>query len=503
MRFPPAPAPFTDRITCVGRFSIDDRVTAPLDVLIDVSPSAAHGIRGWILGNSATADDIRRVQGRHDGALHFSASTGAETLSSKSAWIRSTGSFGRNDEDMPHGLHGIACGFQCLDLTRRFERGEESKAPREVRFLLRGPWPAGLAWWSHEYSFTGNNKVKLGGSALALGGGLNFSVFVLPHFLHDGVFDRGDEDEDGARRERAVSETSVHAMACRTWKSDEYGDEAFLDEARRAVEDVCLLLSFLAGGMITWQGYHRSGPGISERFDRSMSGRVDEKRGHEIVDAQDLREFLRLAFRRLRRLRVQGIDLEMPLVSSIVGTQQGVARQRFGEFFLALEALHSLHLESRGKTFMLEKTVFRKVQSTMGEPLRKALLEQGVRSPRIHERMRAKLGELNRPPLWDGVKDLMAGLKVDWEDLYAAPAPDRPPFLRLRNRLFHSHGREDDETIYKESIRVEAVVHRILLRWLGWQDLWNAPPPEVRHFVSARALPDHHPLTGRKRRKRR
>ena len=96
----------------------------------------------------------------------------------------------------------------------------------------------------------------------------------------------------------------------------------------------------------------------------------------------------------------------------------------------------------------------------------------------------------------------MVRLRVDWEDLYQGPAPGHPPFLRLRNRLFHAHGSEDDQLVYKPSIRVEAVVHRILLRWLGWQDLWGVPPPEVRHFVSSKALPERHRLSGRPRRRR-
>jgi hypothetical protein len=50
MRFPSAPPLFTDRITCVGALSAQDRATGPLDILIDVSSTAAHGMRGWVLG---------------------------------------------------------------------------------------------------------------------------------------------------------------------------------------------------------------------------------------------------------------------------------------------------------------------------------------------------------------------------------------------------------------------------------------------------------------------
>jgi hypothetical protein len=64
MRFPPALAPFTNRITCIGTLSAEDRTTGPLDILIDVSNTAAHGMRGWVLGNEATRKAIERAQRR-------------------------------------------------------------------------------------------------------------------------------------------------------------------------------------------------------------------------------------------------------------------------------------------------------------------------------------------------------------------------------------------------------------------------------------------------------
>jgi hypothetical protein len=241
--------------------------------------------------------------------------------------------------------------------------------------------------------------------------------------------------------------------------------------------------------MITWHGYFQSGAGFSVRHDRSLGRGTVAARPEEIVQSQDLRDFLRSAFTRLRRLRKGGIDLEMPIVSAIAGAQARVARQRFGEFFLALEALHSIELERRDETFLLDDKVFKRVRSRLKAPLGAARRAAGVRSRGIHGQMTQKLTELNRPALWDGMRSLMTRLRVDWEDLYPEPAPERPTFLKMRNTLFHSHARAEDETIHKEAIRVESVVHRILLRWLGWEDLWNAPPPDVRHYRQGAARP--------------
>ena len=103
--------------------------------------------------------------------------------------------------------------------------------------------------------------------------------------------------------------------------------------------------------------------------------------------------------------------------------------------------------------------------------------------------MAEKVTELRRPPFWDGLKDLMQRLKVPWEDLYPDPLPEKPTFLGIRNTLFHSHTRIEDEVIAKETVRLKTVVDRIILRHLGHKELWMVPPPNVRHFVAGQSLP--------------
>lgn len=503
MRFPPAPARFTDRITAVGTLSLGGKSAGPLDCLIDVSNVARHGIVGWVLGNQQTKEQIARAQGR-GGPMRLQATSGSEGVTSERVWIRRMQSFDVSADQMPHGLVGIACEFECLDLTRRLDMGGERGEAREVRFLLTGPSGAGLVASSRRRSFDGSARVEVHDSRLALGGGLPFSMSVLPHFFYsDEAGEQGSlpRENRNSRHAAETAETHVVALACRTRKlPDAYDDDRFLEEARRAAEDVCLLLSLLAGGMITWHAYYQSAEGFSRQHNRSLAGPRDEGRGEEIVNRSHLRSFLATAFRRLRRMREKGIDLEMPLIYAVAGAEARVARQRFGEFFIALEALHSIYLASHGAAFLLDKRMFRKVQKELKANLGLALRRQGIRWRKACELMASKLGELNRPSFWHGVQSLMERLRVDWEDLYPEPTPDRPTFINLRNSLFHSHKRVDDETVYKESVRLEAIVNRVLLRWLGWEDLWAAPPPHVRHYLAGKALPDRHRLGGRQRR---
>jgi len=66
--------------------------------------------------------------------MRLEASDGSETITSDNVWIRGTRSYGAGKET-PHGLLGVACEFNCLDLTRRALRtGRQSVGSCEVRF---------------------------------------------------------------------------------------------------------------------------------------------------------------------------------------------------------------------------------------------------------------------------------------------------------------------------------------------------------------------------------
>jgi hypothetical protein len=501
MRFPPEPGPFTERVTIVGILSNGAQSTPPLDCLLDISQTGTHPIIGWVMGNKETAKKIEEVHGR-GGPMRLQATDGSQTITSDKVWLRGTRYYGAGDE-MPHGLLGIACEFDCVDFTRRidFRTDRAATDSREVRFLLSGPrepWPVA---WIHSRSYTGSSQVSVPNPRLATGGRLPFAISVVPHFLYARVpSNLGRREIGGEQQTPDEAETNVLALVCRTHKTpDTYDDVEFLKDAKRAAEDMCLLVSLLAGSMVVWYGFHQSSAGSTTQHMRSLFRRpeLDRKHGEEIVFKSHVRDFLRTAFRRLRSLRESGIDLELPIVYAISGARQAVARQRFGELFLALEALHSIYLQHEGKTFLVEDKTFKRVKDRLEKPLLAALRAEGIRSRKLRRNMVDKLGGLNRPALWQGVQSLMKRLRVDWEDLYPEPVPAKPTFLRLRNSLFHSHKHANDDDVVKEAVRLEGVVHRIILRWLGWEDLWHAPSPWIRHFVAGKSLPDRHRLSGR------
>jgi hypothetical protein len=103
-----------------------------------------------------------------------------------------------------------------------------------------------------------------------------------------------DEDEDAPAEASVTSEAHALALVCPTGKTaHEYGDDAFLTEAQRTVEDVCLVLSLLAGGTITWHGYFQS----EDRAFAPLQPQPGPRRGRgtieEIVQSSQFRDFVR------------------------------------------------------------------------------------------------------------------------------------------------------------------------------------------------------------------
>ena len=97
-----------------------------------------------------------------------------------------------------------------------------------------------------------------------------------------------------------------------------------------------------------------------------------------------------------------------------------------------------------------------------------------------------KLSALDRPSFWQGLEPMLKRFHIGWGDLYPDPRPKRPTFIDVRNDLIHSGKLQDDDEFLKEMLRLEAILQRVLLRWLGWQDLWSAPSVTMKVFLSGR-----------------
>jgi hypothetical protein len=321
MRFPPEPPPFTERKTIVGKFSAAGRVSAPLDCVLDISKINGHRITGYVLGNQSVVKDLENVQ-RRETYVSFEGTDGQTAYTSDRVILGSMSSFGQGTEEFPHGLIGIACYFECDNLSARFESSTpvNDETPREITFLLVGPSRYWLMGNMRGFSYTGEVTLDHVQVGRPIGRTTDPSLESRRHYLFS--------QDDGSKRDpyhsesesvgrRARSETSVPSLVLRTKRSGaDYPDEQFLADATAIVEDACLLVSFLSRGLVTWFRYHQSSSTGFTQFVRNIGKRRDYESDDDMMQLQDVHRFFRLAFRRLRELRGQKRDLTLPADSS-------------------------------------------------------------------------------------------------------------------------------------------------------------------------------------------
>ncbi len=82
------------------------------------------------------------------------------------------------------------------------------------------------------------------------------------------------------------------------------------------------------------------------------------------------------------------------------------------------------------------------------------------------------------------LEDLFASLGVDWKDVY--PDGSRLTLIQTRNLLFHSSSETIYETLEEEAHRAQALVERVILRLLGWEDLSRAPQHEKMRWLQGK-----------------
>ncbi len=71
------------------------------------------------------------------------------------------------------------------------------------------------------------------------------------------------------------------------------------------------------------------------------------------------------------------------------------------------------------------------------------------------------------------VDSLLNEQSVEWKDLYPTDVV-RPSFFNTRNALVHSANEIDGELLFYETYRVQTIVERLLLKLLGWKNIYRA-----------------------------
>lgn len=469
---PPRPV-FTESDEFIGWVSQGELATNPLHIVVRYSLVQNGPIQTFVLGTADSVTDVLRLVKLSGPPLRVNSRD-----DSGGRWELSVHEAHWGSITKPHaGFHsggaavGIVASLTPHDLTITRKDEALDSAGRVVTFLLTGPRRPWNVVWIGERSYLGKQDIHLDDHILPLDIDLPFEVRVLPWF----VYDKDPEHEN------VTLTTNVLSLQFKTSLSmTELPNEILLQRATTVADDILLLMSFAARRWCTWYAVFFSSKG--ERRTQLRRARecstIEPDWNDTLIEPERSSSFLRTAISEFSKSRAKGCDLYMPLVYYISGAEAKHMEEQFTTFFLALERINDQFRRSQGvldhilsnKEFdLLVKGVKQKIRVTVPSPENRKLMYEKIR-------------ELNRPAFSSVLTSLLAGNRVDWQDLY--PLGRAFTIVKTRDSLFHTSGNPDFDSFSLELIRLQSLVERLLLLMLGWRDFSRSPSDPIKKWLT-------------------
>ena len=348
-------------------------------------------------------------------------------------------------------------------LTSTYEKDYDEKE-RQISFALAGPkdfWPL---YWSRLRSYTGETEFKHDPPSVEIPNPVEAKLQLAPHYVFSSIsFDDG--------RELGI-EDYYHSIIVKTdLPPTEIPDDEFQCQAIKIVDDLLLVASVAARYWIDWFSFHFSASSKLVNHVRSRRESFVESVGHRdtLVDRGRAFDFLTIAVQALREHRDSGFDLYLPLITVMTANTSELPEQRFLFYFMALEKLKDMYAKKEG----LVRTVG---SGSEGRHLIKdvnSYLDKRLADHPALTLVKEKTVELDRPPLWYVLEKLLLEYDVEWKDLYP-PNTEKPTFIGVRNKLVHSAESVEPAQLYCDTERLRVVLERLLLKLLGWQNMYGA-----------------------------
>lgn len=457
LRYPPPLRPFVRRIQFRGSISSTAQQIESVGLVIDVDLLGRTNLRGFVLGTNQT---VHQLDDLSAGGSRSPLAVSADDIDG-TVWVTETEI--RHPED---GVDRVVATVDCEQITVRQKL--PGATARQIVFLFAGssqPW--GIRQ-QRTVSFDGSATVKHHTSDFELDPRLPLSFRIMDHYLYDKATEEPHNLTDRCPSITASTNRSV----------TEFPDDQFERAATEAVEDYAILVSFLSRTRRMWHTrVSLSRDGIQTTYRRApmLPEAALDHRDSPVLPEQH-QEFLRSTFLGLRQLRKDGFEPALTFSLIAAANQSDTPEARFTNYFLALESLRDAHERRYGGDTLLGASAFKRI----GARIREVLKEEAASTPDLTaealENMRAKVAELNRPSLAASLKRLLEFHRTGWEDLYPpSRTPKQPLFIALRNHLLHQGKVHSSRALWYETIRLQGVVERLLLRVLGWNDLRSAP----------------------------
>lgn len=374
--------------------------------------------------------------------------------------------------DYGEGMATVVADLRLEDvfLTESFgtQRGTQD---RQLSFFLAGPRELWGILQLRTLSYTGEVEIDVRNARVELDEPFPYEIEVRPVYFYD----------ETSRPDRFEVTTNTLALLLKTDKSlDELPTEDFLSSGKEFADDLTLLVSFLSRRWVEWFRYELS---TSEsirtyvRRTRSCStNRLNWEDG--LMEHHKCRDFLKTGLRNLRELRKAGFNLLMPIVYFVSANEKRYLEEQFTTFFLSLERIKDMFARQEGLLYNLPEEDFKKLR-----PAVSAVIKETVPSSKPRKVMNRKIRELNRPPLAYVLEKLFSRYDVEWRDLY--PKGSDLTLVATRNDLFHSSQALNMDLVVRERDRLQALLERILLRMLGWDDISRSPTDSLKQWLTA------------------
>lgn len=480
------PLLFTKTLEFAGVFRDGDLATKPLSIEIRCSPLNAHPPIGIIRGTAADWPGLESFfHGRRSPLCELesiSAAKGREKIHSKQVLLREI-SIRTYPDDETETIQQILGYFEPLDIGIDCDYGQRGTRNREMTFLLRGPT---LVWMSdaiRRFSYLGSTKTKFLRAHLRIYSVRDVRITAQPYFLYASRLDAERllftaEDRGSARaRPRLSAEAEAFALTV-TDRDLDRTDASFEARALEVAEILCLLVSFLSKGDVTW--YARtlwSDVRLCENY-RDIRGGPSSRLGWEdvVLYPKDVRAFSSKAFRAYHERAGGGVALRLPILLYVTAQSAPTIEERFILLFRCLEKVVDM-LDRTHRNELLSKSELRRIAKS----LRAELREMGKDDETITA-IDEKRKELARAAFRRRLSQHLRRLKLDLADIGGHGSLRET--IGIRDSLTHAADEPAIGQIVQEHKRLETVVERVLLTLLNWRGPTNTPTLQNRPVLA-------------------
>jgi len=460
--------PFTERLEFVGSITQGEKIAEGLHFVLQFTKIKEGLITGCILGTQATFREISKVSALPGPTLQMCSQERTpmdmKVTSDKVYWERVT----NISSHSPEMLFKVA-DLDFHNITIKRPLSQDDIKERHLTFFLCGPKTMWTVFEMREQSFTGDETIEVLDTHITLDESLPFEIEIVPHYFYDQT-----PPPDGYQLK-----TKVLALHFRTTKTvAELTDEEFTTQAISITEDLTLLVSFISRRWVTWYSYEFQSNKMLLTYVRQARECPSDSIGHyrSVIPLHQAREFLKLAFTNLRKLRASSLDLEMPIVYFVSGLEAKYLEEQFTVLFLGLERIKDLFAINKAMLENLPRSEFGRLKSNLS-----GIIQSAIQTSEIANRVQGKLPELNRPSLRTVLEALFSEYKVEWRDLY--PPENGFTLIGTRDSLFHSSKETNFDLFNKELHRLQALLERTMLAMLGWSDIRNSPAEDERKWL--------------------